>query len=152
MIQRTLEDLWNKGHLKDLEVDLDRFIHDHAADLRATLREGRGGGMEVARRRYSKGELTDREFADFCVRAVLRRRGSCNPGRDIREQAAEIDAHVEYEGTRRRARLGAAPRERIVQDWAADQAGPWREWRLYQLLYVWDKKADQYLDLLSAPK
>lgn len=152
MIQRTLEDLWRKGHLKDLEVDLDRFIRDHAADFRTMARDEKGGEVGVARRRHLQGQITDREFVDFCVRTVLRRRGSCNPGRDIRDQAAEIGAHVEFEGQRRRVRLGAAPRERIAQDWAADQAGPWREWRLYQLLYVWDKKADEYLDLLSSSK
>ena len=28
-------------------------------------------------------------------------------------------------------------------------ASKWREWRLFQLLYVWEKKADLYVPILT---
>lgn len=148
-IRPALDDLWRKGHLRELEGDLDCFIRDHLTDIRKAMREGKGGGLDVARLRHSRGELSERQFVDFCVRATLRRRGSCNPARDIVEQRQEIGREVWYEGERRRAPVPDDRREQIAREWASRHAPLWREWRLYQLLYVWDKKADQYLPIIS---
>jgi hypothetical protein len=145
----SLEDLWAKGQLGELEKDLDRFIRDNLSDLRRAVREGSGGGQAVARRRYSKGEISNRQLVDFCVRSVLRKRGTCNARRDIEEQKGEIEKEVWYEGERSRSPVPADRREEIARSWAMTHASQWREWRLFQLLFVWEKKAEHYHKLIS---
>lgn len=146
---QSLEDLWAKGQLQDVETDLDCFIRQNLPDLKKAVREGRFVGQEVARRRYSKGEITDRQMVDFCVRSVIRKRGTCNARRDIEEQRHEIEKEVWYEGERRRLPISAERREEIARSWARHHASNWREWRLFQLLYVWEKKAEHYLRLIA---
>ncbi len=146
---QSLEDLWSKGQLQDVEQDLDCFIRQNLPDLKRAIREGRFVGQEVARRRYSKGEISDRQLVDFCVRSVIRKRGTCNARRDIEEQRHEIEKEVWYEGERRRLPISTERREEIARSWARHHASNWREWRLFQLLYVWEKKAEQYLRLIS---
>lgn len=146
---KSLEDLWSKGQLRDVELDLDRFIRQNLPDLQRAVKEGKVAGHTVARRRYSKGEISDRQMLDFCVRSVLRKRGTCNARRDIEEQRHEIEKEVWYEGERRRVAVSAERREEIARSWAKHHASNWREWRLFQLLYVWEKKADLYLQLIS---
>lgn len=146
---QSLEDLWAKGQLQDVEKDLDCFIRQNLPDLKRAVREGRFVGQEVARRRYSKGEITDRQMVDFCVRSVIRKRGTCNARRDIEEQRHEIEKEVWYEGERRRIPISAERREEIARSWARHHASNWREWRLFQLLYVWEKKAEHYLRLIA---
>ena len=148
----ALDELWNKGQLRDLESDLDCFIRDNLGEIRKSLREGESGGVDVARRRYSKGEINDGQLVDFCVRTILRRRGSCNPGRDIQEQRGEIEREVWYEGERQRAPVAAERREQIARAWARQHAPNWREWRLFQMLYVWEKKSSHYVGLIALPK
>jgi len=146
---QSLEDLWTRGKLQDLERDLDRFIRENLPEIRRAVQEGQAGGQDVARRRYSKGEINDSQLVDFCVRATLRKRGSCNPRRDIEEQRGEIEKEVWYEGERQRGPVPPELREEIARRWASKYASQWREWRLYQLLYIWEKKADHYLRLIS---
>lgn len=138
-----LEELWIKGRLKDVETDLDRFIRDHIEDIRAALREKASG---TASRRHGY----DRDLIDFCVRSILRRSGTCNPRRDIQEQVNEIGKEIWYEGERRRAPVPPDRCEEIAREWATRYAPRWREWRLLQLLYVWQKKADEYVPLIGA--
>jgi len=146
----TLDDLWRRGQLKDLEEDLDRFIRSNLVEIRKALQEGKVGGLDVARRRYSRGEIDDHQLMDFCVRAVLRRRGSCNPKKDIEEQREEIEKEVWYEGERRQAPVPPELRDKIAVSWCRSHAGNWREWRIFQLLYVWNKKADEYMRLITS--
>ena len=148
-VRTSLEDLWSKGQLRDLEHDLDRFIRDNLVEIRRVMTEGRGAGTDIARRRYIRGEINDQQLVDFCVRAVLRKRGTCNPRRDIQEQCYEIEKEVWYEGERAQRPVGADRREEIARSWASQHASKWREWRLFQLLYVWEKKADLYLPILT---
>jgi hypothetical protein len=145
----SLEELWKKGRLRDLEQDLDRFIQENVHEIRRVMREGREAGQEVARRRYLRGEITDRQRVDFCMRMMLRKRGTCNARRDIEEQRDEIEKEVWYEGERGSRPVAAARREEIARSWASQHASQWREWRLFQILYVWGKKADQYADLFT---
>jgi hypothetical protein len=146
---QSLEDLWTKGQLREVELDLDFFIRQNLPDLRKVVKDGRVAGQEIARRRYTKGEISDRQMIDFCVRSVIRKRGTCNARRDIEEQRHEIEKEVWYEGERRRLPISAERREEIARSWARHHASNWREWRLFQLLYVWEKKAEQYLRLIT---
>ena len=145
----SLEELWAKGQLRDLEHDLDRFIRDNLVEIRRVMTEGRGAGTEIARRRFMRGEINNQQLIDYCVRAVLRKRGTCNPRRDIQEQCFEIEKEVWYEGERAQRPVPAERREEIARSWARSHASQWREWRLFQLLYVWEKKAEAYVPLLS---
>ena len=123
-----------------------RFDAAHLMD------EGRGAGTDVARRRYMRGEINDHQLVDYCVRAVLRKRGTCNPRRDIQEQCYEIEKEVWYEGERVKRPVPAERREEIARSWATEHASKWREWRLFQLLYVWEKKADVYMPILTSDR
>jgi len=145
----SLEDLWAKGQLRDLEADLDRFIRENLTEIRRAVLEGKSAGQEVARRRYLKGEISDRQLVDYCVRSTLRNRGTCNARRDILEQKGEIEKEVWYEGERQKRPVAPERREEIARSWARSHASQWREWRLFQLLYVWEKKAEAYVALLS---
>jgi len=149
-VLKSLEDLWTQGQLRDLEHDLDRFIRDNLLEIRRVMVEGRGSGTEIARRRYNRGEINNRQLVDYCVRAVLRKRGTCNPRRDIQDQCYEIEKEVWYEGERAKRPVGAERREEIARSWASNHASKWREWRLFQLLYVWEKKADLYVPILTS--
>ena len=146
---RELDHLWRDGRLQELEGDLDRFIRDHLSEIRRTVQEGREGGVEVARRRYMSGEITNGELVDYCVRSFLRRRGSCNPRRDIEEQTVEITRRIRREHEETRVDVPPARREEIVRRWARIDAPKWRERRLYQMLYLWEKRAEEYVRLIS---
>jgi len=146
---KSLDELWSKGQLRDLEADLDRFIQDNLPEIRKAVLEGKSGDQQVARRRYLKGEISDRQLVDYCVRSVLRVRGTCNARRDILEQKGEIEKEVWYEGERSKRPVAAERREEIARTWARSHASQWREWRLFQLLYVWEKKAEAYVPLIS---
>ncbi|HLF92470.1 MAG TPA: hypothetical protein VJB14_03350 [Planctomycetota bacterium] len=146
---KSLDELWSKGQLRDLEADLDRFIKDNLPEIRKAVLEGKSGDQQVARRRYLKGEISDRQLVDYCVRSVLRVRGTCNARRDILEQKGEIDKEVWYEGERSKRPVAAERREEIARTWARSHASQWREWRLFQLLYVWEKKAEAYVPLIT---
>src|SRR5579863_947401 len=148
-VLKSLEDLWARGQLAELENDLDRFIRENLLEIRRVMAEGRGSGTDVARRRYMRGEINDRQLVDYCVRAVLRKRGSCNPRRDIQDQCYEIEKEVWYEGERAKHPVAAERREEIARSWATEHASKWREWRLFQLLYVWEKKADLHVPILA---
>jgi hypothetical protein len=148
-VLQSLEDLWVKGQLRDLEHDLDRFLRDNLQEIRRVMAEGRGSGTEIARRRYMRGEISDHQLVDFCVRALLRKRGTCNPRRDIQEQCSEIEKEVWYEGERGQRPVPDERREEIARSWATQHASKWREWRLFQLLYVWEKNAGVYVKLLQ---
>lgn len=149
---QSLDDLWKAGRLRELERDLDRFILDHLGEIRREMKDGRASGLAVARRRFTRGEITNRQLVDFCVRTVLRRRGTCNARRDIEEQKGEIEREVWYEGERRRAPVPSRRREEIARSWAREHSAEWREWRIYQLLYVWNKKVDQYVGIIAQKK
>ena len=140
-----LEAQWKSGALRNLESDLDRFIRDNQRSIRTVLRKDRPKALDVARRRYRRGEISDRDLLDITVRSLLAQKRSCNPAGDIREQLAEIQRGMDGGSSDRQCR------EKAVQTWAVLHARDWREWRLYQTLYVWQKKSDQYLRLLSAP-
>ena|SRR5436190_10130810 len=148
-VLKSLEELWSQGQLRDLETDLDRFIRDNLQEIRRVMSEGQISGTEIARRRYLRGEISSEQLVDFCVRAVLRKRGTCNPRRDIQEQCYEIEKEVWYEGERVQSPVCAERREEIARSWATQHASKWREWRLFQLLYIWEKKADEYVKLLQ---
>jgi hypothetical protein len=148
-VLQSLEELWSQGQLRDLEHDLDRFLRDNILEIRRVMAEGRGSGTEIARRRHMRGEISNNQLVDFCVRALLRKRGTCNPRRDIQEQVTEIEKEVWYEGERDQRPVCAERREEIARSWAKQHASKWREWRLFQLLYVWEKKADVYVKLLQ---
>jgi hypothetical protein len=148
-VLHTLDDLWRKGRLSDVEKDLDAFIRQHLPEIRKALREEKSAGLEVARKRHSRGEISDRQLVDFSVRAVLRRKGTCNARRDIQDQIGEIEKEVWYEGERSRTPITPARREEIARSWAKRHASMWREWRLYQLLFLWDKKLDDYVPLIA---
>ena len=148
-VLKSLEELWSQGQLRDLETDLDRFIRDNLQEIRRVMSEGRGSGTEIARRRYMRGEISNDQLVDYCVRAVLRKRGTCNARRDIQDQCYEIQKEVWYEGERVRQPVCAERREEIARSWARQHASKWREWRLLQLLYVWEKKAGEYVKLLQ---
>ena len=121
-VLKSLEDLWSQGQLRDLEHDLDRFIRDNLLEIRRVMAEGRGSGTEIARRRYMRGEINNRQLVDYCVRAVLRKRGTCNPRRDIQDQCYEIEKEVWYEGERAKRPVGAERREEIARSWASNHA------------------------------
>ena len=78
-VLQSLEELWTQGQLRDLEHDLDRFLRDNLQEIRRVMAEGRGSGTEIARRRHMRGEISNNQLVDFCVRALLRKRGTCNP-------------------------------------------------------------------------
>jgi hypothetical protein len=148
-VLKSLEELWARGQLRDLEGDLDRFIRENLQEIRRVMTEGRESGTAIARRRYMRGEISNDQLVDYCVRAVLRKRGTCNPRRDIQEQCGEIEKEVWYEGERAQSPVCAERREEIARTWAKQHASKWREWRIFQLLYVWEKKAGVYVPLLQ---
>ena len=122
----TLDELWSRGDLQNLEQDLDTFIHNHREDIRDALEKGKSHGLAVARRRFHRGEITSLQFTDFCVRMILKGCGSCNPRRDIEEQKDEIEREVRIESERCHAPVPAHRREQIAQDWASERAPHWR--------------------------
>ena len=58
---KSLEDLWSKGQLRDVEQDLDCFIRQNLPDLRKAVTEGRVAGHTIARRRYARPTLVDNQ-------------------------------------------------------------------------------------------
>lgn len=146
----TLEELWKQGRLKDLEEDLDQFIRANLGEIRRLVREGKGDGLDIVRRRYERGEISDRHLVDYCVRSFLRRKGTCNPRRDIEAQRREIDNEIWYEGERLRQPVPPDLRDQIARLWCRRHARGWRDWRIFELLYVWDKTADKYVPLLRS--
>ena len=74
-----LEAQWLSGSLRHLEVDLDRFIRDNQRSIRTVLRKGRPKALDVARRRYRRGEISDLDLLDIRLTgmASVRYASSC---------------------------------------------------------------------------
>jgi hypothetical protein len=140
---QDLDELWNRGQLRDLERDLDDFIASrrdeiaralHAAKRRAAALEPQGGAAISP----------DAALLDGCVRSLVRRVGSVNPQSDMAEQRREIENEIWYEGERRNAPVAEERREAIACDWVARYAAVWREWRILKILHVWSRKVGFY--------
>lgn len=144
----TLEDAWQKGRLKDLEADLERFIRKHAEEIRASVRTRDQTVIRVAGHMHDQGRITDREMIDLSVRAILRRCGTVNPKRDIIEQYKEISNEIWYEGERICGPVPLQRQEEIARTWAHMHAAKWREWRLREILFTWEKKIADFMKLL----
>ena len=147
---RTLDELWARGELRELEEDLDSFVRRHAKEIQDALLGARKfKGLTVARQRKERGEISDNQLLDFCVRSLIRSCGSVNPKKDIDEQKKEIENEIWFEGERSRCEVNEDKREEIARAWAQLHASKWREWRLYKLLYIWQKKCEVYFKQLT---
>lgn len=125
-----LEDEWQKGKLRDLELDLEHFVRLHADEIRAACR------------------LPEPDHIDSLVRIMIRRRGTVNPRRDILDQAKEISNEIWWEGERICGPVPQNRQEEIARNWAHQHAANWREWRLREILYTWEKNLPRFIKMI----
>ncbi|GEM_PF-2486173 len=145
---RTLEEEWGKGRLKELEADLEQFLRKHASEIRSAIRNRDHTMIRVVGRLHDHGKLDDQEMIDLCVRSILRRCGTVNPRKDIEEQAREISKEIWFEGERICGPVSAQRQEEIARMWAHLHATKWREWRLREILFTWEKKLPDFLRII----
>jgi hypothetical protein len=129
-----LEEEWQKGKLKDLERDLEDFLRSHADEIRSAA--------------LKPEAPPDQTLIDHCVRHLIRRRGTVNPKRDILDQAREISNEIWWEGERICGPVPQNRQEEIARNWAHTHAAKWREWRLREILYAWEKNIPRFIKLI----
>lgn len=148
-LRESLEDAWKKGELRDLEADLEQFIRRHAQEIRDSAQNRDQTVLRVAGRMLDGGKIGDREMIDLCVRTFLRRCGSVNPKRDILEQAKQISNEIWYEGERLCGPVSSGRQEEIARAWAHLHASRWREWKLAEILFTWEKRHADFMRLIQ---
>lgn len=146
---QSLEDEWERGQLRDLEVDLEEFVRKHAHQIREAIASRNQTVVRVAASRLEKGLISDQQMIDLCVRAFLHRCGTINPKKDVAEQCKQIKNEVWYEGERTRSAVPENRQEEIAQTWAHLHAAQWREWRLREILFTWEKKLAQFIQIIA---
>lgn len=147
----SLEEEWEKGLLQELEADLERFLRKHADEIRDAVQHPGQTMVRLARSPSDKETVSDQRLIDLCVRSLIQKIGCVNAKRDVEEQKKQIHNEIWFEGERIQGPVPPERQEQIAQMWAHLHAAKWREWRLQEILFTWEKKLAQFMRLILEP-
>jgi hypothetical protein len=144
----SLEREWEQGLLQELERDLEQFVRKNAEKIRAALKSGELPLVKAAEKLRDTGKVSDREMVDICVRSLLRKCGTVNAKRDLELQCRQIRNEIWYEGERMCGPVPEPRQEEIARTWAHLHAAKWREWRLREIIFTWEKKLPEFIQII----
>ncbi|HEX7896277.1 MAG TPA: hypothetical protein VF950_00760 [Planctomycetota bacterium] len=124
---------YDAGRLEGLRGDLERFLVAHREKIRVFAAEQAARGLQVPQ--------------DAAVKFYILRLRSINPRREIQDQLEEIQREKWIRGIN----TGCAPDpQEVATDWAKRYSAMWREHRLTEIVYVFEREKDRYLKILES--
>ena len=124
---------YDAGRLEGLRGDLERFLVAHREKIRVFAAEQAARGLVIPQ--------------DSAVKFYILRLRSINPRREIQDQLEEIQREKWIRGIQ----TGRAPDpQEVAADWAKRYSAMWREHRLTEIVYVFEREKDRYLKILES--
>ena len=124
---------YDAGRLEGLRGDLERFLVSHREKIRLFAEEQAARGLKIPR--------------DSAVKFYILRLRSINPRREIQDQLEEIQREKWIRGVQ----TGRAPDpQEVAADWAKRYSAMWREHRLTEIVYVFEREKERYLKILES--
>lgn len=124
---KIIERLYKSGQLNGICTHLLEFVTRHKAEIKAMA--GQGGGKE------SRVEA---------AKQLIQHRGSIHLPSEMADQIKEINNEIWYRGEH-----GDYNRSKIQEEWAMRYASMWRNFRVKEILFVCDQKADAIAAILD---
>ena len=122
---KIIEGLYKSGQLNGICSHLLDFVSRHKEEIRA-----------IAAREPGVVEAT---------KQLVQHRGSIHLPSEMADQIKEINNEIWYRGEH-----GDYNRSKIQEEWAMRYASMWRNFRIKEILYVCDQKADEIAAILKA--
>ena len=124
---------YDAGKLEGLRGDLERFLASHRDRILRFEEEQAARGLSIPR--------------DSAVKFYILRLRSINPRREIQDQLEEIQREKWIRGIQ----TGCAPDpQEVAADWAKRYSAMWREHRLTEIVYVFEREKERYLKILES--
>jgi D-glycero-D-manno-heptose 1,7-bisphosphate phosphatase len=127
--QKIISELYKSGQLNGICTHLLEFVSRHKAEIRAMA--GRDAGIN--------GGLVE------ATKQLIQHRGSIHLPSEMADQIKEINNEIWYRGEH-----GDYNRSKIQEEWAMRYASMWRNFRVKEILFVCDQKADEISAILNS--
>ena len=128
-----LEADWNAGKLECLVRDLGQFIIANRREILEYKQRALG--------KLRKVPLSD----DLAIRMYILQIRSISPQGEIRDQLVEIEREIWIRGEHTD---GTVDRQQVAREWCQRHAPGWRDHRVMAIVYVFEKKKDDFVRLL----
>ncbi len=124
---RIIEGLYRSGQLNGICVHLLEFVARHRQEIHSMARKTR----------------SDQNLIE-ATKQLIQHRGSIHLPSEMADQIKEINNEIWYRGEH-----GDYDRSKIQEEWAMKYASMWRNFRIKEILYVVDQKADEIQTILK---
>ena len=127
--QKIIDGLYKSGQLNGICTHLLEFVARHKKEILAIAAQdlGSGDGMVEA------------------TKQLIQHRGSIHLPSEMADQIKEINNEIWYRGEH-----GDYNRSKIQEEWAMRYASMWRNFRVKEILFVCDQKADEIAAILKS--
>jgi hypothetical protein len=126
---KIIEELYKSGQLNGICSHLLDFVTRHKQEILAIAAQnhGTGNGMVEA------------------TKQLVQHRGSIHLPSEMADQIKEINNEIWYRGEH-----GDYNRSKIQEEWAMRYASMWRNFRVKEILFVCDQKAEEIASILKS--
>lgn len=126
---KIIEGLYKSGQLSGICTHLLEFVGRHKKEILAIAAQSHsaGDGMVEA------------------TKQLVQHRGSIHLPSEMADQIKEINNEIWYRGEH-----GDYNRSKIQEEWAMRYASMWRNFRIKEILFVCDQKADEIAAILKS--
>jgi hypothetical protein len=125
---KIIEGLYKSGQLNGICAHLLDFVSRHKEEIRAIAARERVAG----------------DGAVEATKQLVQHRGSIHLPSEMADQIKEINNEIWYRGEH-----GDYNRSKIQEEWAMRYASMWRNFRIKEILYVCDQKAEEIAAILK---
>ncbi len=126
-----IREKYERGELDSIKGDLELFISAHREQIAACRVEQERKGIV----------LED----DGLIKYYILRHRSINPQREILDQLGEIQREKWIRGVQD----GCSPDpQQVAQEWSRQHSAAWRNHRLNEIVYVFERDKERYVRLL----
>lgn len=125
---KIIEGLYKAGQLNNICAHLLEFVSRHKEEIKAIA---------------SRSSRADNGAVD-ATKQLIQHRGSIHLPSEMADQIKEINNEIWYRGEH-----GDYNRSKIQEEWAMRYASMWRNFRIKEILFVCDQKADEIHSILN---
>lgn len=124
-----IEELYKSGQLNGICTHLMEFVARHRNEIKAIAKKNRDSGAYFE-----------------ATKQLIQHRGSIHLPSEMADQIKEINNEIWYRGEH-----GDYDRAKIQEEWAMRYASMWRNFRIKEILYVVDQKAQEIDSIIKGP-
>jgi hypothetical protein len=125
---KIIEGLYKAGQLNSICAHLLEFVSRHKEEIKAIS---------------SRSSRADNGAVN-ATKQLIQHRGSIHLPSEMADQIKEINNEIWYRGEH-----GDYNRSKIQEEWAMRYASMWRNFRIKEILFVCDQKADEIHSILN---